>query len=161
MKKFTLFIVSIVFIMLTLASCIVIPMQSSYDIDAKTVSSIEIYDLCEVDTLYGDFVKTKEPVYEIPQEDISNFLSDLGEITFTDQIIISIAATDPSFYYDHWTARINFSDSSYELVSCDGYGATYDKNDKITKEHHFGCDDEVWYVLIQKYLPDEIFNHPH
>ena len=86
--------------MITLPSCIMIPLRKNFEIDTATVSSIEIYDLYGVDTLYGEFVKTETPVYKIPEENHSDFLSDLSEIQFSDNIIITIAAIDPSFYYD-------------------------------------------------------------
>ena len=161
MKRIGLFILTIVLVMLALTSCIIIPLYKRFEIDADTVVSIEIYDLCEYDSLYGGFVKTELPVYKIPEEKVADFLSELGEIRFTDAIIIVLAATDPSFYYDVWTVRINYIDGSYELISCDGYGQTYNKDGEITDSHHFGCDQEEWLTFVGKYVPEDIFDHSH
>ncbi len=147
--------------MSALTGCIITTVHKEFEIDADTVSFIEIYDLCEIDSLYGDFVKTATPVYEIPDEKVSDFLSDLAEIRFSDSTVIALVAMDPSFYYDGWTVRINYTDGSYELISCDGFGQTYDKNGEETDSHHFGCDNEEWWAFISQYVPQDIFSHSH
>ncbi len=162
MKRIVLLTITAILILCTFTGCIVIPLHKRFKIDASAVASIEIYDLCEsTDTLYGNFHKTESPVYEIPQDKIAEFLNDLAEIRFSDSIVITIAAIDPSFYYDLWTVRINYTDGSYELISCDGYGATYDQNGKRTESHHWGCDNEEWREFIEKHIPRDIFEHLH
>ncbi len=161
MKRIILLTLTLVLVMITLPSCIMIPLHKSFEIDTATVSSIEIYDLYGVDNSGGEFVKTETPVYKIPEENHSDFLSDLSEIQFSDTIIIMIAAIDPSFYYDQWTVRINYTDGSFELISCGGYGESFDENGEYTNSHHYGCDDEEWSAFIGKYVPEEIFEHSH
>ena len=161
MKRIVLFILTVILVTSTLTSCIVIPMYKKFEIDANTVASIEIYDLCEADSLYGGFVKTETPVYEIPTEKNTDFLNDLAKIRFSDTIIIVLAAIDPSFYYDEWTVRINYTDGSYELISADGYGQTYANYGEVIDSHHFGCDQEEWLAFIGKYIPEDIFDHSH
>ena len=160
MKRLVLLTITVLMIS-TLASCVVIPLHKRFEIDTNTVASIEIYDLCESDSLYGGFLKTETPVYEIPEEKVANFLNDLSNIRFSDTIIITIAAVDPSFYYDDWTVRINYTDGSYELISCDGYGETFDENGENTDSHHFGCDQNEWWMFIAQYVPENIFEHLH
>ncbi len=161
MKRIGLFILMLIIVTCTLTSCIIIPIYKNFEIDADTVASIEIYDLCEVDSLYGDFVNTETPVYEIPTENITDFLNDLATIRFSDAIVIVLAAIDPSLYYDVWTVRINYTDGSYELISSDGFGQAYDKDGEQTDSHHFGCDQEEWWAFIGKYVPEDIFDHTH
>ena len=121
MKRIGLLTLTIILIMLTLTSCIVIPIYKRFKIDADTVTSIEIYDLCELDSLYGNFDKTQKNIYKISADKNADFLNDLAEIRFSDSIILVPAAVDPSFYYDEWTVRINYTDGSYEFISSDGY----------------------------------------
>ena len=161
MKRIGLFILTVIIVACTMTSCIIIPIYENFEIDADTVASIEIYDLCEVDSLYGDFVKTETPVYEIPTEKNTDFLNDLAKIRFSDAIIIVLAAIDPSFYYDVWTIRINYTDGSYELISSDGFGQTYANNGEVIDSHHLGCDQKEWLAFIGKYVPKDIFDHPH
>lgn len=146
-------------IFVSLTSCIVIPRYKYYKIDSETVSSIEIYDLRNSDTHYSGFLETETPVYAIEQEQIADFLKDLSDIRFSDSIIITIAAIDPSFVYDDWVVRINYSNGTYALISCDGYGQTYDENDEAIDGNHFGCDDDEWKQFISKYVPKDIFDH--
>lgn len=161
MKRIGLFLLTLLIVTCTMTSCIIIPIYENFEIDAEKVAAIEIYDLCEVDTLYGDFVETETPVYEIPRENNEDFLNALAEIRFSDTIVITLAAVDPSFYYDEWTVRINYTDGSYELISSDGYGQTYDSNGESIDSHHFGCDEDEWRAFISKYVPKDIFEHPH
>ena len=160
MKRTALLTLTIMLV-LTFSSCIVIPLHRTFDIDESTILSIEIYDLCKNESSGGTFLDNETAVYEIPLEKNADFLNDLAKIHFSDSIIISPAAFDPSFYYDMWTVRINYTDGSYELISCDHYGETYDQSGKITDVHHYGCDSEEWEALIQKYVPEIIFLHPH
>jgi hypothetical protein len=161
MKRVGLFILTVIIVMCAMTSCVIIPIYKNFEIDADTVASIEIYDLREADSLYSNFVKTESPVYEIPQEKKAAFLNDLAEIHFSDAIIIVLAAIDPSFYYDVWTIRINYTDGSYELISSDGYEEAYDSNGESVDIHHFGCDQEEWWAFIGKYVPEDIFNYTH
>lgn len=146
-------------IFVSLTSCIMIPTYKYYEIDPEKVSSIEIYDLRNSDTHYSDFLETEIPAYAIEKEQTINFLSDLSDIRFSDTIIITIAAVDPSFSYDDWVVRINYTDGSYSLISCDGYGETYDANDQVIEANHFGCDDEEWKQFISTYVPKDIFEN--
>ena len=164
MKRITTYIVIItlvIFLMVTLAGCLVIPLYERLNIDADTVASIEIYDLslCENISMGSAFLETESSVYVLPNEQNVNFLNDLADIQFSDTLIITIAAVDPSFYYDDWTVRINYNNGSFQLISCDGYGETFDSDGKRTDGHHYGCDDEEWKLFIKKYVPSHIFNH--
>lgn len=159
MKTKRVLLISVLFlvILVSLTGCIIIPTYKQYDIDAETVSSVEIYDLRNSDTHYSDFLASQTPVYTVEQDQTSDFLSDLSGIRFSDAIIIAIAAIDPSFVYDDWVVRINYTDGSYSLISCDGYGETYDANDQVIETNHFGCEDDEWKQLIGKYVPKDIF----
>lgn len=161
MKRIGLFILILAIVTSSMTSCIVIPRYEYFEIDADTVASIEIYDLCEADSIYGNFVETESPVYEIPTDKKTDFLNELAEIRFSDAIVIVLAAIDPSFNYDEWTVRINYTDGSYQLISSDGYGETFDANGELIDFHHFGCDQDEWWSFISEYLPKEIYEHPH
>ena len=141
----------------SLTGCIIIPRHMNYEIDADDVSSVEIYDLRSSETHDSGFHKSETPVYTVEDDQITDFLSDLAEIQFTDTIVITIAAVDPSFYYGDWVVRINHTDGSYSLISCRGYGETCDENDQRTSSNHYGCEDDEWEQLIGNYVPADIF----
>ena len=157
MKRTVPLTVTLILVMISLVGCCIIPIYKHFEIDQQTVESIELYDLC--DDPYDPL--EKEPAYEIPQEQKAEFLQDLAKIKFTDVILIVLAAVDPSFYYDTWTVRINYTDGSFELISADGYGQVFDANGEQTDGHHFGCEQEEWDAFLVKYLPEELWNHSH
>ena len=141
-------------LLLSLSGCIVIPIYKNFDLDPETVSSVQIYDLRLGDSYYDDFLEQELlPVYTLESSQTSDFLSDLAEIRFSDHLIISIAAMDPSFHYGDWVVRVNYTSGAYSLISCDNYGTEYDANGELIKTHHFGCDREEWKDLIMRYLP--------
>lgn len=159
MKRIALLTVSIILIMCCLSGCIVIRRYRHFDIDPITVSSIQVYDLCDDDGWESQFLATDIPVYEISEEQTADFISDLNDIEFSDHLIITIAAIDPSFNYGEWTVRINYNDGTYELISDGGYGETYDSNNEWVSSHHWSCDAAEWEAFIGKYVPADIFNH--
>ena len=154
MKRIALTTMTAILLLCMLTSCIVIRRHKRYKIPSDTVASVEIYDLRECyQRNFGGFLEEEHPVYEIPQEDQEAFLEDLSKIRFTDVIVITVAAVDPSFYYGDWTARINYDDGTYELISCGGYGETYDQSGEVIDSHHYGCDADAWEEFIGKYVP--------
>lgn len=161
MKRFGLFALTIIFLMSVLSGCVYIPLFERFEIDPATVESIEIYDLRQCKSTFGgDFLETETPVYQIPAEQVDDFLADLADIQFTDAVVIIFPAVmDPSFYYDAWTVRINYTNGNYELISCDHFGQTFDKNGEKIDTHHWGCDSDKWWALIGKYVPKDIFEN--
>ncbi len=156
-----IFILLVLFVTLTLFSgCVVIPMHKQYnDINVNSVASVEIYDLRKSVTNYNTFLKTESPVYTINDDQTENFFDDLGDIRFTDHIIIVLAAVDPSFHYGDWVVRINYNDGTFCLISCAGYGETYNSNNEVIDSNHYSCDDEEWEQFIKKYIPQETYNN--
>ena len=147
-----------------LAGCIMIPRYKYYDIDSEKVSSIEIYDLRNYKELSDNCLQSPTTVYTVPvyileEDKMSDFLSDLSDIRFSDAIVITFAAVDPSFDFGDWIVRINYTDGAYSLISCGGYGEDYDANDQITKTNHFDCEDDEWEQFIGRYVPEDIFKN--
>lgn len=139
--------------LVSLTGCIMIPRYKHYDIVSDKVTSIEIYNLRDSEA----YPSSETLVYTIENNQMADFLSDLSDIRFSDTIIITIAAIDPSFNYGIWTVRINYTDGSYSFISCAGYGETYDANDQKIEGNHFGCDNDEWEKFIGKYVPQDIF----
>ena len=156
MKRCLLSALMIFTIVFALSSCVIIPMHKNFVIDPAKIASIEIYDLRKSDT-YGEiFLEDTSPVYEIPSEEIDDFTSDLAQIEFTRYIVFVLAATDPVFEYGYFVARINYTDGTFELLSNNYLGQTFDQDGNVISSHRYGCDDKVWEEFIGKYLPEEI-----
>ena len=155
--KKILWIMLLATLLFSFVSCLYIPLEKYYDdIDTDSVTSVEIYDLRGTDQLSG-FHETESPVYTLKADQMEAFWSDLANIQFSDSILLVPIPMDPSFYYDDWTVRINYSDGSYTFLSCDGYSETYDKNGERTDGNHYSCDNKEWTQFIRKYVPAEIF----
>jgi hypothetical protein len=156
-NKMFLTVLSLLITMLLLTSCIIIPLYKVYNFDNETVSSIDIYDLRGDENCYSGFWEEKSPVYTVDENNKENFLSDLSHISFSDTLVITIAAIDPGFSYGDWVAKINFENGSYTFISYGGYGETFDENGEIIDSNHFSCDYDKWEEFISKYVPEEIF----
>ena len=156
MKRCILSVLMIFTVIFTLSSCIIIPEYKNFVIDPATIASIEIYDLRESDTRGESFLEDTSPVYEIPNEEIDDFTSDLAQIEFTRYIIITLAAIDPSLNYGDFVVRINYTDGSFELLSDGDFGQTFDQDGEVISGHRYGADSEEWEEFIGKYLPKEI-----
>lgn len=159
MKRILSLALTVVFVMVAFTGCIVIPRYRTFAIRADTVASVELYDLCGADTYYGYFIETETPVYEIPPEQTAAFLKGLSEIRFSNPLILILAPMDPSFYYDAWTVRVNYTDGTFELISSDGFGQRFDQNADQTDAHHYGCSQEEWDAFIGKYIPGDMQDH--
>ena len=153
-KPFLLVIVTLLLVV-SLSGCIIIPLWKYYDIPAEEVASVQFYDLRDLESNRSNFATTLEPVYTIPEEDKGTFLDDFSKLKFSDTIVISLAAVDPSFDYGDWVVRINYSNGQYTFYSCAGYGATFDSEGTYLSSTHYSCDDEELENLVSKYYEIE------
>ncbi|MBQ3231017.1 MAG: hypothetical protein IJB49_08390 [Clostridia bacterium] len=142
---------------LNFGGCIIIPKSMHYDeIELGSVDSIEIYDNRDAEHREHYFWETEDSVYTLSEEENERFLKELADIKFTDVIVITLAAVDPSFSFGDWAVRINYADGGYQFISDGGYGVTFDKDGNLTDSNHFSCEDEEWDELVLKYLPEEL-----
>ena len=162
MKRILFLMLTLILALCMLTSCIIIPLYRHFRIDIYEVESIEIYDLPEIETYnyQSGFEERLSPIYTLSGKQKNAFLSDLGEIQFEDAIVIVLAAIDRSASYNRWSIKINYTSGSYDTLSCDGYGHSYDENGECTDSHYYSCEREEWEALINKYLPAELFDVP-
>ena len=154
MKRFKQFLLMIMtFVLLfSLSACIIIPVKKYYDISAEEIVSIQFYDL-RIQEGNGEpgFDKIYEPAYTLSEKDNEAFLDDFSNLKFSDTIIFTLVAMDPSFSYGDWVIRINFSNGQYTFYSSAGYGETFDADGNTISTTHLSCDDEKLEELIKKY----------
>ena len=162
MKRILFLMLTLMLALCMLTSCIIIPLYRHFRIDIYEVESIEIYDLPEIETYnyQSGFEERLSSIYTLSGEQKNAFLSDLGEIQFKDAIVIVLAAMDRSARYNRWSIKINYTSGSYDTLSCDGYGHSYDENGEMVDSHYYSCEYEVWYALIEKYVPTELLELP-
>ena len=153
---------AVIFVFLSvwlLNGCISIPQYTTFDISSEEVESVVVFDFSGFESRDSYLLRDEIPVYEVEEEKIPDFLSDLSKIQFSEHIIVGVMAWDPIFKYGEWTVRINYSDGTYEFISCAGYGETCDEDGEVVSCHHFSCDEQEWSKFIGKHIPDDIFNH--
>lgn len=134
-------------LIVSLSGCIIIPLSKYYDIPAEEVNSVQFYHYDPDTSSESDY----NLIHTVSEESKEAFLDDFSKLKFTDSIIITLAAIDPSFSYGDWVVRINFSDGQYTLYSSGGYGETFDAEGNCTSATHFSCDAEELEQLIEKY----------
>lgn len=143
-------------LMISLCGCIIIPLSKYYDYSADEVESVQFYDLRAQDAVRdGSFDTIYDPVCTLSGETVAEFLKDFSKLEFSDEIVITIAAVDPSFSYGIWVVRINFTNGQYAYYSCAGYGMTLDADGKYVSSTHYSCDDAELEELIGKYYEIE------
>ena len=152
LRKLFLFVLMTFVLISFLSGCIIIPRHQYYNIPADEVKSVQFYDLRNLGFSHSPgFDQTLSPVCTIPEADKEVFLDDFSKLRFSDAIVITIAAIDPSFYYGDWVVRINFTNGQYTLYSCGGYGETFDAEGKRLSSTHLSCEDAELENLIKKY----------
>lgn len=153
--KLLTLVAAALFLTVFLSGCIIIPLHKYYEIPDEEVASVQFYDLRNRYSYDDDFHQTMDPVYTLPEEETADFLKDFSKLEFSDAIVIVLAAVDPSFSYGEWVIRINFTDETYTLYSCKGYGETFDADGNRIDSTHFGCDRDELAALISKYYSAE------
>ena len=141
-----------------LTGCIVIPRHKTFEISPDTVSTIKIYDLRGRESRFEGAVDADAPVYELPEEEKTDFLTELAKVDFSDEILIMLAAVDPSFSFGEWVVRINYADGSYEFLSCNAFGSVFNQNDELISTHHYGSKREEWIAFLGNYAPKNFFD---
>lgn len=137
-----------------LCGCVIIPCEDKFYVyDTSDVSSVEIYYI-DTGREIGDYtIEMADPFYVLEESQLEEFLTDLGSIEYRDYIVIVLAAMDQTRSYDSWTAKIIFTDGSYRLLSCGGYGEVFDAKGNRIKGNHYSCDYDEWYSLMKKHVP--------
>ena len=151
-NKIILLAITVFTVTSLLSSCMIIPVYTWHKIDPSTVSSVQICDFYNVDTYREAFLEAEYPTYDIPEEEKEKFLAELGELAFNDSIVIIPVSQQPRLSYGRWTVRINYTDDSYQLISNNGYGRTYDKSNNPIEHHRGTYDDQKWNSFIESYV---------
>ena len=153
-KRFRL-ILLVLIISVSLCGCIIIPLSEHYEFTAAEVTSIQFIDFRDPEITVGP--ELCEPVYTIPEGQKADFLADFSELEFSDTLVITIAAVDPSFSYGDWVVRINFTNGQYSFYSSAGYGETFDAAGECISTTHYSCEDEELEALISQYYEIPLF----
>ena len=116
-------IVILVFVMLcSLTGCIPVITDEYYEIWQETdqIKSIALYERNDSnDAEHNELCET--PLAEIGPEDFAEFVAELEGIYSKTGFYITIAAQDPSFYFDKYVIQIEYLNGDREFISNAGY----------------------------------------
>ena len=151
-KKITAAIL-LTILLYSLAGCIPVTLDEYYEISQETnqIQSIALY---ERDDSPGATINALKitPLAEISTEDFSSFVSELEMIYSKTGFYITIAAQDPSFYFDKYVVQIKYKNGNQEFVSDGGFQEIRDKNGKGIGASHYSFDDTQWANFLAKYF---------
>lgn len=143
----------------SLTGCVFIPSWKQVDVrhDTSEIVSVELYNLTVsyMGRFHGreDCIDQMEeeldPIDTLDAENYDDFVKDLEKLTFTDHLILVLAAMDPAYYYRGYTVKITYENGDYDILS--PTGQLYDSGEKYI-EDGWNCDEDKWNSFIEKYF---------
>lgn len=157
-RKITVLLISLLLI-LSLTGCVFIPSWKQIDVrhDASEIVSVELYNLTVsyMGRFHGreDCIDQMEeeldPIDTLDAENYDDFVKDLEKLTFTDHLILVLAAMDPAYYYRGYTVKITYENGDYDILS--PVGQLYDSGERYI-EDSWSCDEDKWNAFIEKHF---------
>ena len=152
MFKKTMIVFLVIIVACNLMGCIPVITDEYYEIyqEIDQIKSIALFELNdEEDAKVNELKET--PLAEIAEEDFASLVSDLEGMYSKTGFYITIAAQDPSFYFDKYVIRIDYMNGDQEFVSSGGYQEVI-VVEGSSKYYHYDFDNEQWDAFLIKYF---------
>ena len=152
MLRKTMIAILVIVLVCSLTGCIPVTTDEYYDIlqEHDQIKSIALYQRNDSpDAETNELCET--PLAEIVPEDFAAFVADLEGMYSKTGFYITIAAQDPSFYFDKYVVRIEYLNGDQEFVSNLGYQEIRMASG-AEKSWHYSFDDEQWGAFLLKYF---------
>ena len=152
MLRKAMIVILMIAILCSLTGCIPVIIDEYYEIYQETdqIKSIALYQ--RNDSPNAETNELNEtPLAEIAPEDFSEFVAELEGIYSSTGFLITIAAQDPSFYFDKYVIRIDYLNGYQEFISDGGYQEVM-YSDETVDVSHYSFDDDQWDAFILKYF---------
>ena len=152
MFKKTMIVFLVIIVACNLIGCIPVITDEYYEIyqEIDQIKSIALFELNdEEDAKVNELKET--PLAEIAEEDFASLVSDLEGMYSKTGFYITIAAQDPSFYFDKYVIRIDYMNGDQEFVSSGGYQEVI-VVEGSSKYYHYDFDNEQWDAFLIKYF---------
>ena len=152
MLRKVMIVILMIVILYSLIGCIPVIIDEYYEIYQETdqIKSIALYQ--RNDSPNAETNELNEtPLAEIAPEDFSEFVAELEGIYSSTGFYITIAAQDPSFYFDKYVIRIHYLNGDQEFISDGGYQEVM-YSDETVDGSHYSFDDDQWDAFILKYF---------
>ena len=148
----TIIVIFVIVMLCSLTGCIPVITDEYYEISQETdqIKSIALYERNDSnDAEHNDLCET--PLTEIGAEDFAKLVAELEGIYSKTGFYITIAAQDPSFYFDKYVIQIDYLNGAREFISNAGYQKVIE-TDGTYKGWHYSFDDEQWDDFLLKYF---------
>jgi len=152
MFKKTMIVFLVIIVACNLMGCIPVITDEYYEIyhDIDQIKSIALFELNdEADAKVNALKETA--LVEIAEEDFASLVADLEGMYSKTGFYITIAAQDPSFYFDKYVIRIDYMNGDQEFVSNGGYQEVI-VVEGSNKGYHYDFDEEQWDAFLLKYF---------
>ena len=152
MFKKTAVVLLVILLLCSLTGCIPVITDEYYEIyqEIDQIHSIALFELNdEEDAQINELKET--PLVEIAEEDFASLVADLEGMYSKTGFYITIAAQDPSFYFDKYVIRIDYMNGDQEFVSSGGYQEIIVAEGN-SKGYHYDFDNEQWDDFLLKYF---------
>ncbi len=157
MKKTARCLATLLLLVLSLSSCMKLPV--SYE-PAYGTEGIESVKICYIESDNGFYSyeesKPEEKATasaEVSADRYEELFTDLEALGFWKLIPLLPVPTDPNFYFCGYVLVITYEDGRYEWIAPDGVQCWSDHAEN-SQESHLSCPDEEWDSFISKYAPD-------
>ena len=152
MLRKTMIVFLVIVMLCSLTGCIPVITDEYYEILQETdqIKSIALYERNDSnDAKHNELCET--PLDGIGPEDFAEFVAELEGIYSKTGFYITIAAQDPSFYFDKYVIQIDYLNGDREFISNAGYQEVIEA-DGTYKGWHYSFDDEQWDAFLLKYF---------
>ena len=152
MLRKTMIAILVIVLVCSLTGCIPVTTDEYYDIlqEHDQIKSIALYQRNDSpDAETNELCET--PLAEIVPEDFAEFVAELEGIYSKTGFYITIAAQDPSFYFDKYVIQIDYLNGAQEFISNAGYQEVIEA-DGTDKGWHYSFDDGQWDAFLLKYF---------
>ena len=152
MLKKTVVVLLVIVLLCGLAGCIPVITDEYYEIyqEIDQIKSIALFELNDEEDAQTNELK-ETPLVEIAEEDFASLVADLEGMYSKTGFYITIAAQDPSFFFDKYVIRIDYMNGDQEFVSNGGFQEVVVVEGQ-NEGHFYDFDDEQWDAFLLKYF---------
>lgn len=161
MRRFcrtAILLLSLMLLLLSLASCMVIPKtyhpvkkgQKVKSISIITMPEGEYFDIWSMESL-NDFEEKGYSIVAVPEEELDDFVKGFEKLPFTIFILLAPIPMDPNFDFYGTVVLFTYEDGGALLVSPHGV-QDYISADGKGATTHENCDEKAWNDFLAPYL---------
>ncbi len=158
MKKTALCLATLLLLVLSLSSCMKMPVSYEPAHGTEGIASVTVYYV-EKSNGYDAWSDLPDPEAiasascEVGSDRYDELFEDLAGLGFQDFIQLAPIPMDPNFYVHGYVLAITYESGAFEYVTPDGIQLHGDSPEEDMRTH-YTCDGAEWEAFICKYAPE-------